>query len=49
MAMQDRNYVHFALAGRDDIDMEVLKSVNGIGKDCKIMFHGTVAARKRIR
>ncbi|EPE34847.1 hypothetical protein GLAREA_10542 [Glarea lozoyensis ATCC 20868] len=39
MAMQDRNYVHFALIGRDIIDMEVLKSVNSIGKECKIMYH----------
>jgi hypothetical protein len=41
MAMQDRNYVHFALMGRDDIDMQVLKSVNRIGEECNIRYHGT--------
>lgn len=39
MAMRERNYVHFALMGRDDISMDILKSVNGITKECKIMFH----------
>lgn len=32
--------MHFALMGRDDIAMDILKSVNGITKECKIMFHG---------
>lgn len=39
MAIRGRNYVHFALMGRDDIAMDILKSVNGITKECKIMFH----------
>jgi hypothetical protein len=39
MATRERNYVHFALMGRDDISMDILKSVNGV-KDCKIIFHG---------
>lgn len=38
--MRERNYVHFALMGRDDISMDILKSVNGVTKECKIMFHG---------
>ena len=42
--MYDRNDVHFALIGRDDIDMEILKSVNSIGKECKIMYHGILHA-----
>jgi hypothetical protein len=42
MAVRDKNYVHFAFMGRDDISMDVLKSVNlGHPKDCRIMFHGT--------
>lgn len=40
MAIQERNDVHFAFLGRDDISMDLLKSVNGVGKDCRIMFHG---------
>ncbi|TAQ84201.1 hypothetical protein B7494_g7473 [Chlorociboria aeruginascens] len=39
MGMRQRNYVHFALMGRDDISMDILTAVNGISKDCKIMFH----------
>lgn len=40
MARQKRNHVHFALMGRDDIPLDILKSVNGISKDCDIFFHG---------
>jgi hypothetical protein len=32
--------VHFALMGRGDISMDILRAVNGISKDCKIIFHG---------
>lgn len=39
MGIRARNYVHFALMGRDDISMDILKSVNGVGKDCGITFH----------
>ncbi|KUJ16182.1 uncharacterized protein LY89DRAFT_617231 [Mollisia scopiformis] len=38
-AIRARNYVHFALMGRDDISMDILRSVNGIGNDCNIVFH----------
>jgi hypothetical protein len=41
MAARQRNYVHFALMGRDDISMDILKAVNGITKECKITYHGT--------
>jgi hypothetical protein len=27
------------LMGRDDISMDILKSVNGLTKECKIIFH----------
>jgi hypothetical protein len=40
MAIRERNYVHFALLGRDDISMDILRSINGITKECKIIFHG---------
>jgi len=40
MGIRERNYVHFALIGRDDISMDILRSVNGITKECKIIFHG---------
>jgi hypothetical protein len=40
MAIRQRNYVHFALLGRDDISMDILKSVNGISQECNIFFHG---------
>ncbi|TVY44322.1 hypothetical protein LSUB1_G001294 [Lachnellula subtilissima] len=39
MAMLARNFVHFAFMGRDDISMDILKSVNGITKECRIIFH----------
>ncbi|TGO20596.1 hypothetical protein BPAE_0283g00080 [Botrytis paeoniae] len=39
MALRERNYVHFAFMGRDDIPMDILKSVNGVNKDCQIFFH----------
>lgn len=32
--------MHFALLGRDDISMDILKSVNGVANECKIIFHG---------
>lgn len=30
--------------GRDEISMDILKSVNGITKECKIVFHGMLQA-----
>lgn len=39
MAIRERNYVHFALMGRDDISMDILKSVNGLTKECKLIYH----------
>jgi len=41
MAFKERNFVHFALMGRDDISMEMLKAVNGVTRECMIIFHGT--------
>ena len=41
MAQWNRNHVHFALMGRDDLDIEEIKGLNGIGdEDCNIHWHG---------
>ncbi|KAI9736422.1 MAG: hypothetical protein M1818_006156 [Claussenomyces sp. TS43310] len=39
MASWKRNNVHFALMGRDDISIDDLKDVNGVGEGCNVMFH----------
>ena len=39
MGMELRNYVHFALLGGSEIDMEKLRAVNGIGESCEVIFH----------
>jgi hypothetical protein len=40
MASQDKNYVHFALMGRDEISIKELLQINGIDESCKIYMHG---------
>lgn len=40
MGRELRSYVHFALLSRNDIKIEELRAVNGIGKSCEIIFHG---------
>lgn len=40
MARFERNKVHFALMGRDEISMDILRSVNGYSEDCSVTFHG---------
>jgi hypothetical protein len=42
MGTELRSYVHFALMSRSEIDLEELKSINGIHEDCQIIFHGTI-------
>ncbi|KAJ4414477.1 hypothetical protein N0V85_003128 [Neurospora sp. IMI 360204] len=39
MGTELRNYVHFALMGRSDIDIEELQTINGIDQSCQIIFH----------
>ncbi|KAI0874675.1 hypothetical protein GGS24DRAFT_458592 [Hypoxylon argillaceum] len=39
MGLGLKNYVHFALLGRNSIDMEQLWEINGIDKSCVIIFH----------
>ena len=39
MGSELRNYVHFALMGGSEIDLDDLKAINGIDEDCQIIFH----------
>ncbi|KAH8764340.1 hypothetical protein F5883DRAFT_109092 [Diaporthe sp. PMI_573] len=39
MGRELKSYVHFALLSRNDIKIEELRAVNGIGKSCEIIFH----------
>lgn len=39
MAMQRRNYVHFAFMGRSGISMEDLLKINGIDEACQLILH----------
>ncbi|RKF81598.1 hypothetical protein GcC1_024029 [Golovinomyces cichoracearum] len=39
MANWKRNNVHFAIFGHEDMPMDILKSINGVGEECKITFH----------
>jgi hypothetical protein len=43
MARWKRNRVHFAVMGRDDISMDLVKAVNGITEECDVTFHGTIS------
>ncbi len=40
MARWDRNDVHFATMGRDDMDIQEIKKLNGAGEDCNVHWHG---------
>ena len=40
MSMHNRNRVHFALTGRDDVPIEKVKEVNGVTeRDCHVRWH----------
>ncbi|KAL8782658.1 MAG: hypothetical protein Q9213_005197 [Squamulea squamosa] len=39
MATWDRNDVHFAVMGRDDLDLDDVKLVNGVDEECKVNWH----------
>lgn len=43
MAKWRKNDVHFALMGRDDLEVAEIKKLNGVGNDCKVHWHGIVA------
>lgn len=40
MARRERNDVHFAFTGRDDLPVQEIRLVNGVTEDCKINWHG---------
>lgn len=41
MAREQRNHVHLALFGKEEVSVEGIKQVNGIGEsDCPILWHG---------
>ena len=40
MSRWNRNIVHFALMGRDDVSLQDIQTVNGIGAECDIYWHG---------
>ncbi|KAL8885166.1 MAG: hypothetical protein Q9215_006931 [Flavoplaca cf. flavocitrina] len=39
MANWDRNDVHFAVMGRDNFELDEIRSVNGVDDDCKVNWH----------
>ncbi|KAK0735688.1 hypothetical protein B0T21DRAFT_412294 [Apiosordaria backusii] len=39
MGTELRSYVHFALMGGSEIDLDELRAVNGIDESCQIIFH----------
>lgn len=41
MGRELRSYVHFALVSRDEIAVDQLRDINGIGEGCQVIFHGT--------
>ena len=40
MARWNRNVVHFAFLGRDDMAINDIQMVNGVGNECNIFWHG---------
>ncbi|KAI4205751.1 MAG: hypothetical protein LQ350_000248 [Teloschistes chrysophthalmus] len=42
MAGWDRNDVHFAFMGRDDLEMDELKLLNGVDDECNVNWHGSL-------
>lgn len=49
MARWERNNVHFAFLGRDDLAMEEITLINGVTGECKVNWHGRVVAEHSIR
>ncbi|KAL9022830.1 MAG: hypothetical protein Q9185_000094 [Variospora sp. 1 TL-2023] len=39
MAKRERNDVHFAFMGRDDLDLDEIKILNGVDEQCKVNWH----------
>ena len=45
MAAWERNDVHFAIMGRDDMALDEIKLLNGIDEGCDVNWHGTSNTR----
>lgn len=43
MAHEMRSRVHFALMSRNEISLQQLREINGIGEDCNVFFHGKIS------
>ncbi|KAI9752326.1 MAG: hypothetical protein M4579_005669 [Chaenotheca gracillima] len=39
MARWNRNHVHFVLQGREDLSLDAVKEINGVGPDCDVFWH----------
>lgn len=48
MANWERNDVHFAFMGRDDMDVDEIKVLNGVDDQCNVNWHGmpTISGRQ---
>lgn len=40
MARWERNDVHLAIMGRDELELDEIKHINGVTEECKIHWHG---------
>jgi len=40
MSRWNRNAVHFAIMGREELPMDDIRTVNGVGTDCNVFWHG---------
>jgi hypothetical protein len=45
MGAELRSYVHFALLGGTDLQLEEIRAVNGIDDSCQILYHGAQPPR----
>ena len=48
MARWDRNDVHFAVMGRDDMDIAEIKRLNGAEEDCNVHWHGRLYSQSEV-
>ena len=47
MARWDRNDVHFAIMGRDDMGIAEIKKINGAEEDCDVHWHGKATSSNK--
>lgn len=48
MGRELRSYVHFALVSRNEVPLDQLRDINGIGEDCHVIFHGMIQFARRV-